>query len=127
MGNWQCIKLDILSYICFLAIHHYLNRTKNKNKIFNFIVFDQPSQVYFPDNTKEDKKKNTYDKDLENVRKIFAAFDLFLKLNGNYQIIVFEHAPESIWEKLENVCTKEVWDEKTNTKLIPNSWQYNQQ
>lgn len=120
-SNWLSYHVS-----AYLAIHHYLNTIENKNQIFNFIVFDQPSQVYFPDNLKLTKNRfndiDIMDRDIRNVKKIFKSYNDFIEKNKNYQIIVLEHAPQSIWAYLKNVTTKEVWDEENNAKLIPQDW-----
>ena len=88
----------------------------------NFVVFDQPSQVYFPQqiNTEEEKTE-IKDEDKEAVRKIFTAIDSYLKQN-NYavQIIITEHADSDIWGNIEAVHLVERW--RGNKKLIPEEW-----
>ncbi len=113
-SNWLGYHIAV-----YLAIHHYLNSLSD-NKVLNFLVFDQPSQVYFPEETKKKIESLYVDKDTRNVRKIFEALNNFIESNPNYQIIVLEHAPERIWGNLKFVRTNEKWNE--DNKLIPMDW-----
>jgi len=62
---------NLLGYhlITLCALHEYF--VKNKRPVPGFLIIDQPSQVYFPKNTKgvEDFKKKV-DEDKENKSKI---------------------------------------------------------
>lgn len=54
-----------------LAIHEYLLSTKEYNKVPSFIVFDQPSQVYFPE--LKNKKKVNNEEAVLKVKRIFQV------------------------------------------------------
>lgn len=93
----------------------------------NFIVYDQPSQVYFPQklSAKEDDKDidpKLDDEDRIAVEKIFKTMASAITMaNKPMQIIVLEHADESVWgnvEKIHEVCE---WRGE-NQKLIPEEW-----
>lgn len=92
----------------------------------NFVVFDQPSQVYFPqklaghvDNSEE---QILADEDKMAVSKIFTTLSKFIKdLNGNIQIIVMEHADEDIWGGIEDIHLVKRW-RGNNDKLVPIEW-----
>lgn len=93
----------------------------------NFIVYDQPSQVYFPQKlaAKEDDKDidpKLDDEDRIAVEKIFKTMASAITMaNKPMQIIVLEHADESVWgnvEKIHEVCE---WRGE-NQKLIPEEW-----
>ncbi len=105
-----------------LSVHEYLISIEPKNKIPNFLIFDQPSQVYFPE-LKEDN--NMSQKDLIRVEKIFEVFARFLERTKSYtQIIVLEHAGENAWNKNKaGVKMIKRWrDEEKDKALIPESW-----
>lgn len=103
-----------------LAIHQFLH-PNTFNKIPKFIIFDQPTQVYFPE-LKDDKALN--DNDIERVTQIFKAMsDFFLKVNKGVQIIVLEHVGENAWKNLSNVKQLKRWREgEEDSALIPSDW-----
>lgn len=124
-----------------LGLHEYfldLNKFNVPNYVPSFIVFDQPSQVYFPKSIPEDipKKiseikelKSKLGEDFRSTMKIFATCSEFMKRTKNStQVIILEHAPELAWHGLSNVHLVEDWrnDNKSidNDKdaLIPKSW-----
>ena len=99
-----------------------------------FIVYDQPSQVYFPrrladegriaqsDNSSdEDRAKDFRDEDVEAVKKIFYTIASAIKSdNGLWQAIILDHAPESIWGNIQNVYKVAEW--RDGKKLIAYDW-----
>jgi hypothetical protein len=93
----------------------------------NFIVYDQPSQVYFPQKlaAKEDDKDidpKLADEDRIAVEKIFKTMASAISMaNNSIQIIVLEHADESVWGKVEKVHEVCEWRGENN-KLIPEEW-----
>jgi Chromosome segregation ATPases len=93
----------------------------------NFIVYDQPSQVYFPQKlaAKEDDKDldpKLGDEDRIAVEKIFKTMSSAISMaNKPIQIIVLEHADESVWGKVEKVHEVCEWRGE-NQKLIPEEW-----
>ena len=115
-SNWLAYHVaTILAFQNFFQI-------RGKVAVPNFVVFDQPSQVYFPQQTKGGEKKTKIkDEDKVAVRKIFTAIDSYLKLNNNaVQIIITEHADSDIWGDIESVHLVERW--RGNNKLIPQEW-----
>lgn len=115
-SNWLAYHVaTILAFQNFFQI-------RGKVAVPNFVVFDQPSQVYFPQQTNtEEEKTEIKDEDKEAVRKIFTAINSYLKQN-NYavQIIITEHADSDIWGNIEAVHLVERW--RGNKKLIPEEW-----
>ena len=93
----------------------------------NFIVYDQPSQVYFPQKlaTKEDEKEIDPildDEDRLAVEKIFKTMDSAITMsNKPMQIIVLEHADKSVWENVDKAHEVCEWRGENN-KLIPEEW-----
>src|SRR3546814_10962476 len=72
------------------------------------LVYDQPSQVYFPkrntnskNDEEEEEEKSWRNEDIEAVRKVFALLAAeVLSANGRLQVIVFDHADEEVWGNL---------------------------
>lgn len=109
-----------------LAFQIFFNNME-MSSVPNFIVYDQPSQVYFPQKLaiKEDEKEidpTLGDEDRIAVEKIFKTIDAAITMASKpIQIIVLEHADKSVWgnvEKVHEVCE---WRGKNN-KLIPEEW-----
>lgn len=90
--NWLGCHL-----ITFLSLHEYF--IKKNRPVPNFLVLDQPSQVYFPSELTY-KSLDGKSQDLQQIGADEAAvqrmFDLLFKvaqeLNPDFQIIVIEHA-----------------------------------
>jgi len=115
-SNWLAYHIStILAFQKFFQI-------KGKVSVPNFVVFDQPSQVYFPQQTDaNDEETKIKDEDKEAVRKIFAAISSFLTQTDNsVQVIITEHADSDIWGGIENIHLVERW--RGNNKLIPQEW-----
>lgn len=91
-----------------------------------FCYFDQPSQVYFPqrsrNSTLSEEDVQIADEDKQAVQKIFIAMDKFLHdTQKDVQIIVTEHADEDIWGDVSSSHLVERW-RGSNDKLIPAEW-----
>lgn len=109
-SNWLSYHIAFL-----LALHkHFVSL--NPQRVMNFIILDQPSQVYFPDGNIE-KEKN---KELEKVMSIFETLSIFNKNVEDVQIIVLEHAGKNVWGQYNNIKEIENWD--NGLKLIPENW-----
>ena len=93
----------------------------------NILVFDQPSQVYFPQksipegSTAEEDAILIQDEDKSAVKKIFAALTKYIKnAKSELQIIIMEHADEDIWGEFDYIKLVERW--RGSEKLIPVEW-----
>lgn len=120
-SNWLSYHISVsLAFQLFFAEQNY-------SPIPQFVVYDQPSQVYFPNKIaqKEDDKEEDpqlEDDDIKAVKKIFKTMSTAMeKTNHQMQIIVLEHANELAWEGINNVHLVEEWRGENN-KLIPNEW-----
>ncbi|MCX2585674.1 DUF3732 domain-containing protein [Pedobacter sp. MR22-3] len=104
----------------YLGIHEYLIGL-NDNKVPPFIVFDQPSQAYFPEINDD---KSVQEEDLIKLKKIFEVLSAFnTNTKGKVQIIVLEHAGEDSWKEYCNVIKTKRWrDGEYDDALIPKSW-----
>ena len=93
----------------------------------SFVIFDQPSQVYFPKVPlvegveKEENFKNYKDEDLDAVRKMFKTLSVSLsKQDSSWQFIVLDHADKAIYGGIKNVYEVDEW--RDGKKLIPPEW-----
>ena len=87
------------------------------------LVFDQPSQVYFPkraahpDETEESQLRN---EDVLAVRKVFSLLgEEVQSAKGRLQVIVLDHAGEDVWGNLPDVQLIEEWRGRA---LVPFEW-----
>lgn len=121
-SNWLAYHIGII-----LAFQKYFQE-RGGVSLPNFLVFDQPSQVYFPQ--KLAQKNNAEladdisleDEDKEAVRKIFVALSKYITgTKSKLQIIVMEHADEDIWGEIGNINLVERW-RGNNPKLVPTEW-----
>ena len=119
-SNWLAYHIATI-----LAFQQFF-QTRGSVVIPNFVIFDQPSQVYFPQNSRNstlsEENAQIADEDKRAVQKIFIAMDKFLHdTQKNVQIIVTEHADEDIWGDVHSSHLVERW-RGNNDKLIPVEW-----
>jgi len=120
-SNWLSYHISIS-----LAFQKFFQSRKGVT-VPNFLIFDQPSQVYFPrrgiqeGSTAQEDVELLNDEDRAAVKKIFEALSSYNnKEKFEFQIIVMEHADEDIWGEFENITLVERW--RGNDKLIPIEW-----
>jgi hypothetical protein len=87
------------------------------------LIYDQPSQVYFPKRTALDDEADIItwrDQDVVAVRKVFALLGEEVRAaNQRLQIIVLDHADEDVWGGLASVELIEEW---RGRGLVPTDW-----
>jgi hypothetical protein len=122
-ANWVSYHVAVT-----LALHQHFS-TLEQSPVPNYIIYDQPSQVYFPsklstvkvDDSKENVDPDLLDEDLQQVQKIFNVFSEAIEKTGNnLQVIVLDHAPSNLVKKLSNGNLVEEWRE--GIKLVPVEW-----
>lgn len=92
----------------------------------SFLVFDQPSQVYFPrisraDSEPDDDPRYERDEDVEAVRMMFQTVARSVENSGGrWQAIILDHADSSIYGQVSGVHEVEEW--RGGLKLIPEAW-----
>ena len=89
-----------------------------------FLVYDQPSQVYFPRRAAGNVFTDTKwrDEDVVAVEKIFRTLaSEVLRANGRLQVIVLDHADEDIWGDIPGIKRTEEWRDGKQ-KLVPIEW-----
>ncbi len=119
-SNWLAYHIAVV-----LAFQKFFLE-KGTAVVPNFVVFDQPSQVYFPQklagHTEQIGEQTLADEDKTAVKKIFTAFSKFINdTKNNIQIIVMEHADEEIWGDIENIHLVNRW-RGNDEKLVPVEW-----
>ncbi len=104
--------------VALLALQWYF--ITQDRPVPTFLVFDQPTQVYFPPDVYENVVgfDDIADEDREAVRKIFNLFFKFSAETG-LQIIVLDHANLNTPEFQEAVVDT-VW--RGENALVPSSW-----
>ncbi|MBL7717690.1 MAG: DUF3732 domain-containing protein [Flavipsychrobacter sp.] len=87
----------------------------------SFIIFDQPTQVYFPESTDNEESG---EEDLSRVKRIFEALNSAIdRTEKKLQIIVLEHVGKSAWEGFEHISLLKRWrDGEEDPALIPMDW-----
>jgi len=115
-ANWMGYHISAM-----LALHDHFT-VLPWNPVSQFLVFDQPSQVYFPD--KLGKERDYKSEDIIRVQKIFSAFQTHLRVRQYAtQIIVIEHADEDAWGlPEEEIHVVARWRNNTSDALIPKEW-----
>lgn len=120
-SNWLSYHIAL-----FLALQIFF-QTKSVVNIPNFIIFDQPSQVYFPRTGYSDVDDPVYlnDEDRSSVKKVFKTLSDYVdNANFDIQIIVTEHAEDDIWGE-ESIPHSKIrladrW--RNEVKLVPKEW-----
>ena len=106
-SNWVGVHL-----ITYFALHKYF--IEGKRPVPNFLFIDQPSQVYFPSETDEQRT------DWDEVNKMYRfIYERVQELNGEFQVIIVDHADLDNDAFRKN--TIETWLSKDNS-LVPNDW-----
>jgi hypothetical protein len=119
-SNWLSYHVAVT-----LGLHQFFLSLRH-SPVPSFIAYDQPSQVYFPRRlvVREDEvdfDPEYRDEDIEAVQKVFGVFSSVIQgSGGRLQIIVLDHAPESVWGHIEHIHRVEEW--RNGTKLVPLSW-----
>jgi len=118
-SNWVSFHLALM---CSLQ-EYFLEQAASC--VPSFVIFDQPSQVYFPKLGRDEKKtKKDYkykDEDVEAVKSMFSTIAKSVSdAKGAWQGIILDHADESIYGKIDGIHEVDVWRE--GKKLIPEEW-----
>jgi len=118
-ANWLAyhIALTLALQGYFLSLPHH--------PVPALLIYDQPSQVYFParragDGTSDELDPTWKNEDVVAVRKVFNLLNTIIeRTKGRLQIIVLDHADEEVWGELSNVHLVEEWRGKG---LVPSNW-----
>ncbi len=120
-SNWLSYHVAIT-----LALHQFF-LSLPACPVPSFIVYDQPSQVYFPQRLADSKdvepiaEPEWRDQDVEAVRKVFVAMSQAVTAaSEGFQVIILDHAGNSVWGGIPLV--HEVDDWRNGLALIPTEW-----
>jgi hypothetical protein len=87
------------------------------------LIFDQPSQVYFPRRLARPEESEIVqwrDQDVVAVRKVFSLLGEEVRnAKGRLQIIVLDYADDDVWGGLSDVQLIEEW---RGSALVPSEW-----
>ena len=119
-ANWLSYHVTVS-----LAIQQFLIDS-SPSPVPAFLVYDQPSQVYFPRrlarSTKDETDPEWHDEDVDAVRKVLSVLlDAIGTAKGRLQVIILDHAGPDVWSGMQNVHLVEEW--RSGTKLVfPIEW-----
>jgi hypothetical protein len=122
-SNWLSYHIAVA-----LALHQFFFTVPN-SPVPSFIIFDQPSQVYFPrrlaERPGEKPEESDYqyrDVDTDSVKGIFRVLaDTAAAMMGRLQVIVLDHAADTIWGDIPNIYAAAEWRED-GARLVPQEW-----
>lgn len=116
-ANWLAYHVSVS-----LAFQRFFLQTAH-HAVPGFLIYDQPSQVYFPQTRRHEDESEVewHDEDIIAVRKVFAAVsNETSKAKNQLQVILLDHADDQVWGEIDNViCVKE-W--RDGEKLVPEEW-----
>jgi hypothetical protein len=97
--------------------------TELHHPVPGLLVYDQPSQVYFPKRLAHEDSEEPIawrDQDVQAVRKVFALLGIeAFAAKGRLQIML-DHAGEDVWGGLAGVALIEEW--RGGEALVPMAW-----
>ena len=98
--------------------------TEPHHPVPGLLVYDQPSQVYFPKRMASEEPEEPVawrDQDVLAVRKVFKLLGTEARAaKGRLQTIVLDHADEDVWGGLDDVVLTEEW--RGGQALVPAAW-----
>lgn len=105
--------------VAMTALHEHF--IANNRPVPRFLVLDQPSQIYYPVDKREDdgSLKNIEDDDREDLAKLYKfLFDFTKSQKGKFQLILLDHAKPDDEEFLSYIA--EEW--RGDKALVPITW-----
>jgi hypothetical protein len=117
-ANWLAYHVAITA-----ALHRFFLDEVN-HPVPALLIYDQPSQVYFPRSIEVEQAeapRHVTDEDISAVRAVFEALGAeAVKAKGRLQVIVLDHAGPDVWGEIEGVTLAAEW--RDNVKLVPPEW-----
>ena len=120
-ANWLSYHIAIS-----LALQQFFIANPS-NPVPSFLIYDQPSQVYFPRRlarartTRDDDDPVLEDEDVEAVRKVYETIaGVVERTNGGLQTLVLDHAGPDVWAEVPGVQLVEEW--RDGRTLVPQDW-----
>lgn len=131
-----------------IAVHELLLQLK-RNPVPTFVVYDQPSQVYFPRSAdrvstpnganaptgltpartptseaeagRAARQEAQRQQDVEAVRRVYSALSAAVgRMEGRWQAVVVDHAQDDIWGGVPGIHVVGNWWD--GEKLVPEAW-----
>jgi hypothetical protein len=100
-----------------LALHKWF--IDQDRPVPSFMILDQPSQVFFPDDVRRDEDERVSDEDRQRITDLYALLrDTVSSLAGRLQIIVVDHANLDLAWFQDSVV--ENW--RHGAALVPAKW-----
>ena len=98
--------------------------TNVSNPVPSFLVYDQPSQVYFPRRSasartigQTDQEPVLEDEDVEAVRKVYATIARVVQQSSSgLQTLILDHAGRDVWAAVPGIHLVEEWREGDDTR-----------
>lgn len=117
-SNWLSFHI---AFTCALQ-EFFAEKNNPLSSVPSFTVYDQPSQVYFPNhNIDNDDAPLFENEDIRAARCIFETLaNSIKKSNGAWQAIVLDHAGEDVFGNIDGVELVEEW--RNGQALIPAEW-----
>lgn len=118
-SNWVSFHIALM---CSLQ-EYFLGR--HTSCVPSFVIFDQPSQVYFPKikrSLKDSEEDIRYDnEDVDAVKSIFKTIAIsIIKKEGAWQGVILDHADDGVYGQIDGVHEVAEW--RNGIKLIPVDW-----
>jgi hypothetical protein len=117
-ANWLAYHVAVT-----LALQRFFLEQPN-HPVPGIIIYDQPSQVYFPKGFEAEAEGlpgRTRDEDIAAVRAVFQTVGKeVVRSRGRLQAIVLDHAGPDVWGDIEGVSLAEEW--RGDHKLVPPDW-----
>lgn len=115
-ANWLAYHVAMT-----LALQQFFLRS-SRHPVPSLLVYDQPSQVYFPKQEDLISQTGKVDsEDIKAVRGVFAVLgEAVIKANGALQVIVLDHAHTDVWGDLPGIHLIAEW--RDSEKLVPEHW-----
>lgn len=117
-ANWLAYHVAVT-----LSLQRFFLEIPN-HPVPGFLIYDQPSQVYFPTGFEHhdgDITGRSRDQDVFAVRAVFKAIgDEIVRAKGQLQAIVLDHAGPDVWGELAGVTRAADW--RDGQALVPLNW-----
>ena len=117
-ANWLAYHVAVM-----LALQRFFLSDVG-HSVPGLLVFDQPSQVYFPSGFEGDHvsdRARSRDEDINAIRAVFEVLGAeVMRAGGRLQVIVLDHAGPDVWGEIEGVTRIQDW--RGDDKLVPVEW-----
>ena len=117
-ANWLAYHIAVT-----LALQRFFLEAEN-HPVPGLLIYDQPSQVYFPrgfDSEYVPTTGRSRDEDISAVRAVFETLGReIIGAKGRLQVLVLDHAGADVWGEIPGVILAGEW--RGDEKLVPPHW-----